>query len=62
LEVHLLDFGENIYGEQVVVTFKYKIRDEMKFSSIEELKAHIFQDIQSAREFFAQGSNCLRDI
>ena len=41
LEIHLLDFSDKIYGESVIVIFKKYLRDEKKFSSIEELKNQI---------------------
>lgn len=47
LEVHILNFDKEIYGEQLKVTFLKKIRDEKKFDSLEELKLQIEQDIQS---------------
>lgn len=49
VEVHLLDFNENIYGENIRVNFIARIRDEKKFSGIEELSNQIKNDIQSAR-------------
>ena len=52
LEVHLFDFNENIYGKKIKVTFRKKIRDEEKFASIEELQAHIHQDIKTSKQFF----------
>ncbi len=45
LEVHLLDFDKEIYGEKIKVTFLRKIREEKKFNSLDELKAQIKQDI-----------------
>ncbi|MFT6903583.1 MAG: riboflavin kinase/FMN adenylyltransferase [Oleiphilaceae bacterium] len=53
LEVHLFDFNREIYGEYVEVQFHYKLRDEQKFSGIEQLKAQIEIDSQAARAFFA---------
>ena len=37
LEVHLFDFNEDVYGEEVNCTFLYFIRDERKFNSLNEL-------------------------
>lgn len=54
LEVYIFDFDRDIYGEQMRVTFKHKVRDEQKFSSLEELKKQIAIDSESARDFFAQ--------
>ena len=52
LEVHLLDWDENIYGCTIEVTFCTKLRDEQKFASLEELREHIEKDIERARAFF----------
>lgn len=54
LEVHLFDFSQDIYGRQVQVVFRHKIRDEQKFSGLDALKAAIQQDIQTAQQFFSQ--------
>lgn len=45
LEVHILNFDKEIYGELLKVIFKKKIRDEKKFDSLDELKLQIQQDI-----------------
>ena len=52
LEVHILDFNEDLYGRHVHVAFLHKIRDEMKFSGLDALKAQIAHDVVVAREFF----------
>ncbi len=52
-EVHLLDFAEEIYGEELELTFATKLRDERKFSSLDALKAQIAADIAAARAAFA---------
>lgn len=52
LEVHLFDFAQNIYGEQVEVEFCHKIRNEIKFPSFDALKAQIEQDVETAKGFF----------
>ena len=63
LEVHVLDFNGDLYGKHVHVEFLHKIRDEMKFESLEALKAQIAQDILVARQFFstviASGSDAI---
>ena len=46
LEVHILDFDEDIYGKNITVEFNKMIRSEKKFSSLEELKQQINKDIQ----------------
>lgn len=47
LEVHILNFDEDIYGEKIKVNFIKKIRDEKRFDSIEDLKSQILEDISS---------------
>lgn len=49
LEVHLLDFEEDIYGEDLEVVFTRFIRGERRFSGREELKDQIAQDVAAAR-------------
>jgi riboflavin kinase/FMN adenylyltransferase len=52
LEVHILDFGQNIYRRSIDVVFRKRIREERRFGSLDELKARIAVDIGVAREFF----------
>ena len=49
LEVHILNFDKDIYGEKIKVTFLKKIRDEKKFNSLDELKAQIKKDVEVAK-------------
>ncbi len=50
VEVHILDFNDNIYGENIRVNFIERLRDEKKFSGIPELSEQIRKDIIRARE------------
>jgi len=50
LETHLFNFNEEIYGHYVEVFFKKKIRDEVRFQSLNELKAQIEKDIVIAKQ------------
>ena len=52
VEVHILDFNDNIYNEKIRVNFIQRIRDEIKFSNISELIDQIQKDIATAREIF----------
>ncbi|MBC6905553.1 bifunctional riboflavin kinase/FAD synthetase [Saccharophagus sp. K07] len=53
LEVHLLDFSGDLYGQWLRVEFCHKLRDEQKFPSLEELKRQIDQDVLAARQYFS---------
>lgn len=53
LEVHLLDFDREIYGEHVTVHFLHKLRDEARFDSLEALKVQIARDVEATRAYFS---------
>ena len=53
VEVHILDFNENIYGKKIRVNFVQRIRGEKKFSSISELSDQIKKDIVKARNILS---------
>lgn len=57
LEVHLLDFNDDIYGEIMQVSFIRKLRNEEKFANLEELKTQIALDLEQTRKFFASTEN-----
>lgn len=46
-ETHIPNFNQNIYGQKITIELLDFIRDEKKFSSIEELKNKIITDIKS---------------
>lgn len=52
IETHILGFDGNIYGERLVLNFYEKIRDEQKFSGVEEFLAQIERDKNTARRIF----------
>jgi len=54
LETHLFDFDREIYGRYVEVHFKQKIRDEVRFQSLEQLKAQIVKDVAETKKIFAE--------
>jgi len=53
LEVHLLDFQGDLYGERAAVQFLSKVRDEQRFSGVEALTEQIQKDIDAARVYLA---------
>ena len=50
VEVYILDFDEDIYGESIAIKFIERIRDEIKFSGVPELSRQIAMDVQKARD------------
>ena len=52
VEAHLLDFSGELYGHELEATFTAKLREEQKFSSLDELKAQITRDIAEAKRRF----------
>ena len=52
VEAHLLDFEGDLYGREMELTFVTKLRDEQKFSSLDELRAQIARDVAAARTRF----------
>ncbi|MDY0132327.1 MAG: bifunctional riboflavin kinase/FAD synthetase [Desulforegulaceae bacterium] len=50
VEVHFLDFKEDLYGRKIKVSFVQRLRGEKKFSGIEELSDQISKDIGQARK------------
>lgn len=49
LEVHLLDFAQDLYGRAVRVEFVQRLREERRFPGLDALKAQIAQDVEDAR-------------
>jgi riboflavin kinase/FMN adenylyltransferase len=53
LEIHLLDFDRDIYGEDLEIRFVRYLRPEKKFENVDALIRQINADVQKAREFCA---------
>ena len=53
LEVHLLEFSGDLYGESLEVHFVARLREEQRFPSIDALAAQIHADIAAARQVLA---------
>ena len=52
LETHILDFQDDCYGKLIQVEFLKKLRDNLKFDSLDALKAAIQGDVDQTRAFF----------
>jgi riboflavin kinase/FMN adenylyltransferase len=53
LEIHLLDFDQDIYGKNLEIRFVRYLRPEKKFESVDALVRQIEVDVRQAREFCA---------
>ena len=53
VEVHILDFDNDIYGKNIRVNFIRRIREEMKFDSIDQLSEQIRKDIITTNEILS---------
>ena len=54
VEVHIFDFGDTIYGEEIEITFIERIRGEIQFQSAEDLVAQIQKDIATAKTILSE--------
>ncbi len=50
IEVHLFNFNKDIYGKKINIAFLSRIRDEMRFNSLSELKIQLDKDALTAKE------------
>jgi riboflavin kinase/FMN adenylyltransferase len=55
IEAHLFDFSEDIYGETITIFFYDFIREERKFSGLDELKAQLASDERAIRNILSNG-------
>ena len=53
VEAWLLDFDGDLYGQTVRVEFYHHIRDEIRFDSLDALKAEITRNAETTRQYFA---------
>jgi riboflavin kinase / FMN adenylyltransferase len=55
VEVYLLGFEGDLYGREVDVSFLERIREEKRFSGVEELKTQISRDVEAAKRITNDG-------
>lgn len=53
LEVHILDFDDDLYGKEVQIQFVKRIRDETSFKGVDALKKQLAADEQRVREILS---------
>ena len=52
VETFVMNWDGNLYGDVVRVRFLFRLRDERKFSGIEQLKTQIARDVERANSYF----------
>lgn len=50
LEVHVLDFDGDLYGRELEITFRHRLREERRFPDAAALREQIARDVATARE------------
>lgn len=54
VETFIIDFDEDIYGQEMRIDLLERLRGEQKFESVEELIAQMHKDIENTRTFFRE--------
>ncbi len=57
IEVHILDFNHDLYDTRLRINLVARLRDEKKFSSIEELSGQIKKDVKIAKEILTKNGH-----
>src|SRR6202021_3452427 len=61
LEAHVFDFSGDLYGRPIEVEFVAKLRDEVKFDSLDAMKVQMQSDAAQARGVLSRGNcDCLK--
>jgi riboflavin kinase/FMN adenylyltransferase len=50
IEVHIFEFDENIYDKELTIYFIERLRDEVKFNNLEELKVQLVKDAEDSHK------------
>jgi riboflavin kinase/FMN adenylyltransferase len=50
IEVHIFKFDENIYNKELTIYFIERLRDEVKFNNLEELKVQLVKDAEDSHK------------
>lgn len=51
IETHIFNFKDNLYGKNIKVYFYKRLRDEIKFKSVDDLEKQIDKDIKEATDY-----------
>ncbi len=60
IETHILDFDEDIYGLSIKLEFVAKMRDEVTFSSLDDLKAQLHKDKENSYLYLPENNITMR--
>lgn len=52
IEAYILDKNIDLYGENIIIYFYEKIRNEIKFDNVSDLSKQISMDVEYTRNFF----------
>ncbi len=52
VEVYLFDFDESLYDQPLIVQYLKYLRPEVKFDTVDLMRAQIARDVQDARDYF----------
>jgi len=53
IEVHIIDFEGDLYHQKIEISFYHRIRDELKFNSLDDLISQLKKDKSQIQTFFA---------
>ncbi|MCC5452638.1 bifunctional riboflavin kinase/FAD synthetase [Rheinheimera sp. UJ51] len=62
LEAHLFDFNQDLYGSQIEVVLRHKLRAEQRFDNLDALKQQIAVDEAAAKQYFSQQPALLNSL
>ena len=57
VEVHLLDFGDDLYGRSVRFTLEHHLRPEIRFDGIDSIRAQLRDDVTRTRQLLSDGAS-----
>lgn len=57
LEAHLFDFNQDLYGSQIRVELRHKLRAEQRFASLDALQQQIAADVAAAQQYFSEAAS-----
>ena len=54
VETYILDFDGDLYGQELRIDLVHRLRDELKFDSVDDLVTEIRRDVQKTRDYFRE--------